>query len=72
MGHSHIFTFQYKISNLKRLIGEKEEILNNYDDDYAFLKNDLDSTLDGNRKLKVQNVELEVSLINLKLNWRFE
>jgi hypothetical protein len=56
---------------LKRLIEEKEEILNNYDDDFTILKNDLDSTLDGNRKLKVQNVEFEVSLINLKLNGRF-
>jgi hypothetical protein len=57
---------------LKRLIEEKEEILNNFDDDNTILKNDLDSTFDSNRKLKVQNVEFEVSLMNLKLNGRFQ
>ncbi len=57
---------------MKRLIEEKEEILNNFDDDNTILKNDLDSTFDSNRKLKVQNVEFEVSLMNLKLNGRFQ
>ena len=57
---------------MKRLIEEKEEMINEFDDDHAILKNDLDSTLDCNRMLKEKNEELEVGLLILKFNGRFQ
>ena len=47
-------------------------MINEFDDDHAILKNDLDSTLDCNRMLKEKNEELEVGLLILKFNGRFQ